>query len=470
MPGFQIEVPMNDYKMTPGELRATWGLGTVFSLRMLGMFMVLPVLTTYGMALQGASEALIGFAIGIYGLAQAIFQIPFGLLSDRIGRKPLIVGGLAIFVLGSVIAALSDSIWGIILGRALQGSGAIAAAVMALLSDLTREQNRTKAMAFIGVSFGVTFAIAMVLGPIITHQLGLHALFWMIAALATAGIALTLWVVPDSKNHVLNRESGMVKGCFSQVIARPKLLKLNFGIMCLHILLMSTFVALPGQLEAAGFAAADHWKIYLATMLISFVSVVPFIIYAEVKRRMKRVFVFCVALLLVAEIILWGAGPHFWEQVLGVQIFFIAFNLMEALLPSLISKEAPAGFKGTAMGIYSTSQFLGVAIGGSLGGWVDGLFDSQTVFLAGALLAMLWLLVASTMQEPPYVSSLRIEIPDGVPVDEVLTQRLRETPGVSEAMVVVEERSAYVKIDSKVTNRFEVEQALRSFQPKPTFI
>ncbi|WP_318367618.1 MFS transporter [Enterobacter sp.] len=453
---------MNDYKMTPGELRATWGLGTVFSLRMLGMFMVLPVLTTYGMALQGASEALIGFAIGIYGLAQAIFQIPFGLLSDRIGRKPLIVGGLAIFVLGSVIAALSDSIWGIILGRALQGSGAIAAAVMALLSDLTREQNRTKAMAFIGVSFGVTFAIAMVLGPIITHQLGLHALFWMIAALATAGIALTLWVVPDSKNHVLNRESGMVKGCFSQVIARPKLLKLNFGIMCLHILLMSTFVALPGQLEAAGFAAADHWKIYLATMLISFVSVVPFIIYAEVKRRMKRVFVFCVALLLVAEIILWGAGPHFWEQVLGVQIFFIAFNLMEALLPSLISKEAPAGFKGTAMGIYSTSQFLGVAIGGSLGGWVDGLFDSQTVFLAGALLAMLWLLVASTMQEPPYVSSLRIEIPDGVPVDEALTQRLRETPGVSEAMVVVEERSAYVKIDSKVTNRFEVEQAIKA--------
>lgn len=225
---------MNDYKMTPGELRATWGLGTVFSLRMLGMFMVLPVLTTYGMALQGASEALIGLAIGIYGLAQAIFQIPFGLLSDRVGRKPLIVGGLLVFVLGSIIAALSHSIWGIILGRALQGSGAIAAAVMALLSDLTREQNRTKAMAFIGVSFGVTFAIAMVLGPVITHALGLHALFWMIAVLATIGIALTLWVVPDSKNHILNRESGMVKGCFSKVIAEPRLLKLNFGIMPAH--------------------------------------------------------------------------------------------------------------------------------------------------------------------------------------------------------------------------------------------
>ncbi|HBH63766.1 MAG TPA: MFS transporter, partial [Erwinia persicina] len=199
---------MNDNKMTPVELRATWGLGTVFSLRMLGMFMVLPVLTTYGMALQGASEALIGFAIGIYGLAQAVFQIPFGLLSDRIGRKPLIVGGLLIFVLGSVIAAMTTSIWGVILGRALQGSGAIAAAVMALLSDLTREQNRTKAMAFIGISFGVTFAIAMVLGPVITHAFGLHALFWMIALLASGGIVITLLVVPSASSHVLNRESG----------------------------------------------------------------------------------------------------------------------------------------------------------------------------------------------------------------------------------------------------------------------
>ncbi|MDR3105618.1 MAG: MFS transporter [Yokenella regensburgei] len=452
---------MNDFKMTPVELRATWGLGTVFSLRMLGMFMVLPVLTTYGMALQGASQALIGLAIGIYGLAQAIFQIPFGLLSDRIGRKPLIIGGLAIFVLGSIIAALSHSIWGVILGRALQGSGAIAAAVMALLSDLTREQNRTKAMAFIGVSFGVTFAIAMVLGPIITNALGLHALFWMIAILASLGIVLTLWAVPDSNTHVLNRESGMVKSSFRKVLAEPKLLKLNAGIMCLHILLMSTFVALPGQLEAAGFPAAEHWKLYLVTMLISFVSVVPFIIYAEVKRRMKRVFLVCVGILLVAEIVLWGAGDYFWELVAGVQLFFLAFNLLEALLPSLISKESPAGYKGTAMGVYSTSQFLGVAIGGSLGGWLDGFFDSQTVFLAGALLATLWLLIAMTMSEPPYVSSLRVEIPDDVNADESLKARLLATNGVSEALVIAKERTVYVKIDNKVTNRFEVEQAMK---------
>jgi len=253
-----------------------------------------------------------------------------------------------------------------------------------------------------------------------------------------------------------------VIGCFSKVLVEPRLLKLNFGIMCLHILLMSTFVALPGQLAAAGFPAAEHWKVYLVTMLISFVSVVPFIIYAEVKRRMKRVFLTCVALLLIAEIVLWGSGPHFWELVIGVQLFFLAFNLMEALLPSLISKESPAGYKGTAMGIYSTSQFLGVAIGGSLGGWVDGFFDSQTVFLAGALLAMVWLLVASTMKEPRYVSSLRIEIPEGVDISDALKQRLETKEGISEVLLVPEERSAYVKIDSKVTNRFEVEQAIKA--------
>ncbi|MDR7344300.1 MFS family permease [Pantoea alhagi] len=453
---------MNDNKMTPVELRATWGLGTVFSLRMLGMFMVLPVLTTYGMALQGASEALIGLAIGIYGLAQAIFQIPFGLLSDRIGRKPLIVGGLLVFVLGSVIAASTTSIWGVILGRALQGSGAIAAAVMALLSDLTREQNRTKAMAFIGISFGVTFAIAMVLGPIITHALGLHALFWMIAILASCGIIITLLVVPAAPHHVLNRESGMVKSSIREVLMQPRLLKLNIGILCLHVLLMSSFVALPGQFEQAGFPAEQHWKIYLVTMLVAFVAVVPFIIYAEVKRRMKRVFICCVALILIAEVVLWGAGNHFWTLVIGVQLFFLAFNLMEAILPSLISKESPAGYKGTAMGIYSTSQFLGVAIGGSMGGWVFDQFDAQTVFLLGAIVATLWLLLSCTMQEPPYVSSLRIVLSENALNDPRLEQKLKAQRGVSSVFIVPEERSAYIKIDSKVTSRVELEALLAS--------
>ncbi len=448
---------MNDNKMTPVELRATWGLGTVFSLRMLGMFMVLPVITTYGMALQGANETLIGLAIGIYGLAQAIFQIPFGLLSDRIGRKPLIVGGLLVFVLGSVIAASTSSIWGIILGRALQGSGAIAAAVMALLSDLTREQNRTKAMAFIGVSFGITFAIAMVLGPIITHALGLHALFWMIAVLAISGIVITVLLVPDAPHHVLNRESGIVKSSICHVLANSRLLKLNIGILCLHILLMSSFVALPGQFERAGFPPDQHWKVYLITMLVAFGGVVPFIIYAEVKRQMKRVFVGCIGLLLISELVLWRANDHFWTLVFGVQIFFLAFNLMEALLPSLVSKESPAGYKGTAMGLYSTSQFIGVAIGGSLGGWLFGAFNGQTVFLVGAIIAVIWLLISTTMQEPPYVSSLRIVLDDVALNEPNLEQRLKDQPGVSAVFIAPEEKSAYVKIDSKVTSRIALE-------------
>lgn len=453
---------MNDNKMTPLELRATWGLGTVFSLRMLGMFMVLPVLTTYGMALSGASEALIGIAIGIYGLSQAIFQIPFGLLSDHIGRKPMIIGGLLVFALGSIIAALSDSIWGIILGRALQGSGAIAAAVMALLSDLTREQNRTKAMAFIGVSFGVTFAMAMVLGPIVTHAFGLQALFWGIAILALLGIVITLTVVPSANSHVLNRESSMVKGSVSKVLHNSRLLKLNFGIMCLHILLMSSFVALPQMMANAGLAPAQHWVVYLVTMLVSFAAVVPFIIYAEMKRRMKQVFMGCVAVLFIAEVVLWFAGQDLWIIIAGVQLFFIAFNVMEAILPSLISKESPAGYKGTAMGIYSTSQFIGVAIGGSLGGWIFGLEGADMVFAAGAIIALVWFAVSVTMQEPPYVSSLRITLSESAVKNTTLEERLKAQPGVTEAVVVTAERSAYVKVDIKQTNRNQLEQLINA--------
>jgi MFS family permease len=425
---------------------------------MLGMFMVLPVLTTYGMALSGASETLIGIAIGIYGLAQAVFQIPFGLMSDRVGRKPLIVFGLIIFCIGSIVAASTDSIWGVIIGRALQGSGAIAAAVMALLSDLTREQNRTKAMAFIGISFGVTFAIAMVLGPVITHAWGLHALFWAIAGLTLVAILITVAVVPSPATHILNRESSMVKGSFSKVLNNPKLLKLNFGILCLHILLMSSFVVLPQVMEHAGFPPAEHWRVYLVTMLTSFVAVIPVIIYAEKKRHMKQVFMGCVAVLLLAELVLWSAGLHLWVVIAGIQLFFLAFNVMEAILPSLISKESPAGYKGTAMGLYSTSQFIGVAIGGSLGGYVYGNAGADAVFLLCAAIAVVWLLVSATMTEPPYVSSLRITLSELAVKDSALQARILAQPGVAEAVVVPEEFSAYVKVDTKQTNRKALEQ------------
>ncbi|MDE9457830.1 MFS transporter [Xenorhabdus bovienii] len=453
---------MNDNKMTPLELRATWGLGSVFSLRMLGMFMVLPVLTTYGLGLRGSSEALIGMAIGIYGLTQAIFQIPFGLLSDKIGRKPLIIGGLLIFVLGSITAALSDSIWGIIIGRALQGAGAISAAIMALLSDLTREQNRTKAMAFIGISFGITFAFAIVVGPIITHQIGLNGLFGIIAILASCGILITLFAVPSAHKHILNRESGIARGSFRRVLSDPQLLKLNFGILSLHTLLMSSFIALPLIMEKAGFPPQQHWKVYLITTLISFIAVLPFIIYAEKKRRMKQVFLLCIGLLFIAELVLWSVGSHLWGIFAGIQVFFLAFNIMEAILPSLISKEAPAGYKGTAMGVYSTSQFLGVALGGFLGGMLYELQGASLVFMGGIALTALWFIISLTLRQPPYVSSIRIVLPEQLNNPDILEKKILSQAGVKDIVIALEELSAYVKVDTKQTNREQLEQLVLS--------
>ena len=453
-------------RMSSGETRAASGLALVFAFRMLGMFMVLPVLATYGMDLAGATPALIGLAIGAYGLTQAIFQIPFGVISDRIGRRPVIYLGLIVFALGSVLAANSDSIWGVIAGRILQGAGAISAAVMALLSDLTREQHRTKAMAMIGMTIGLSFAVAMVVGPLLTRAFGLSGLFLATGAMALCGIVIVMFMVPRSTGTLQHRESGVAKQALLPTLRHPDLLRLDLGIFVLHAMLMSSFIALPLALvEKAGLPKEQHWWVYLTALLISFFAMIPFIIYGEKKRKMKRVLLGAVVTLMLTELFFWKFGDSLRALVVGTVVFFTAFNLLEASLPSLISKVSPAGGKGTAMGVYSTSQFLGSALGGILGGWLFQHGGLSVVFLGCAGLAALWLAFAVTMREPPYVTSLRLPLSPEALREAGLAERLKAITGVTDAVVVAQEAAIYIKLDTELLDRATLEQLVN---PAPT--
>ena len=453
-------------RMSGSETRAASGLALVFAFRMLGMFMVLPVLATYGMDLAGATPALIGLAIGAYGLTQAIFQIPFGVISDRIGRRPVIYLGLVVFAVGSVVAACSDSIWGVIAGRILQGAGAISAAVMALLSDLTREQHRTKAMAMIGMTIGLSFAVAMVVGPLLTRAFGLSGLFLATGAMALVGIVIVMFMVPRSTGTLQHRESGVARQALLPTLRHPDLLRLDLGIFVLHAMLMSSFIALPLALvEKAGLPKEQHWWVYLTALLISFFAMIPFIIYGEKKRKMKRVLLGAVVTLMLTELFFWKFGDSLRALVIGTVVFFTAFNLLEASLPSLISKVSPAGGKGTAMGVYSTSQFLGSALGGILGGWLFQHGGLSVVFLGCAGLAALWLAFAVTMREPPYVTSLRLPLSPEALREAGLAERLKAVTGVTDAVIVAEESAIYIKLDTELLDRATLEQLVN---PAPT--
>ncbi len=440
-------------RMSARETRAASGLALVFAFRMLGMFMVLPVLATYGMELQGATPALIGLAIGAYGLTQALLQIPFGMLSDRIGRLPVIYFGLLIFAAGAVLAATADSIWGVVAGRVLQGAGAISAAVMALLSDLTREQHRTKAMAMIGMSIGVSFAVAMIVGPLLTRAFGLSGLFWTTAGMALLG-GVVVATLPRAHQHLRHRESGVAKQALGATLRHPDLLRLDFSILALHAILMASFVALPLALvNEAALPRDEHWWVYLTALVIGFFGMVPFIIYGEKKRQMRRVVLGAVVVLLCTELFFWWFGSGLWTLVGGMVVFFIAFNLLEASLPSLISKVAPAGGKGTAMGVYSTSQFLGAGIGGVLGGWFYQQGGLALVFGGCAALCVLWLLATFGMREPPYVTGLRLPLSVDAVRNPALAEHMLAVQGVSDAVVIPEELAAYVKVDMQALDR-----------------
>ena len=448
-------------RMSARETRAVGGLALVYAFRMLGMFMVLPVLATYGQDLAGATPFLIGVAIGAYGLTQAVLQIPFGTLSDHIGRMPVIIVGLLVFAAGATLAAQADSIWGVIAGRVLQGAGAISAAVMALLSDLTREQHRTKAMAVIGMSIGLSFALAMVVGPLATRAFGLSGLFWLTCGMALLGLLIVLLMVPRASTTLSHRESKVAPQSIGVTLRNPQLLRLNIGIGVLHAILMASFIALPLALvEQGGLPKEQHWWVYLTALLVGFFGMVPFLIYGEKRRQMKRVLVGAVSLLLLCELFFWQFGSNLRALVIGNVVFFTAFNLLEASLPSLVSKVAPAGGKGTAMGIYSTSQFLGAAVGGMFGGWLYQQGGLAAVFIGCAVLALFWLGFAATMREPPYVTSLRRPLGATALADMSLSTRILAIPGVTDAIVVREEAALYIKVDTQQLDRALLEREL----------
>jgi len=437
--------------MTKQEFRAAGSLAAVFSVRLLGLFMIYPVFAAYARDLSGATPYLIGEALGIYGLTQGLLQIPFGLLSDRIGRKTMIVLGLIMFGIGSAVAASSTSIGGVIIGRALQGAGAVGSVILALVADLTVEENRTKAMALVGISIGASFMVALVAGPIVAKFIGVSGIFWLMVGLALVGIAITQFVVPNPRRISVHRDAETVPSLIGSVLRNTELLRLDFGIFSLHAMLTASFLVVPGLLRGTlGVTSHDQWIVYLPVLLVSVAVMVPAIIVAEKHRRMKGVFVAAVAALVVSQTMLYLGAGNLYVLLAALIVFFSAFNVMEASLPSLITKAAPPDAKGTAMGLYSSAQFLGIFVGGIVGGLAHQHGGSAGVFALTAAIALLWLLAAGTMAQPSYLTTRLVPIADGKAGDaESLAARLRQVPGVAEAVVIAEEKLAYLKVDSK---------------------
>ena len=388
-------------RMTALERRATASLAGIYGLRMLGMFIILPVFALYAETLPGGRDhTLVGIALGAYGLTQAILQIPFGWASDRFGRKPTIVVGLLLFAFGSFVAAWAPNIWWTIAGRSMQGAGAISAAVIALTADLTRHEVRTRAMAAIGMTIGATFALSLILGPVLKAWIGVPGIFALTGVLALGAIVVLKRRVPDpNPAHVHPREPGLA--AFGKVLADGQLLRLNYGIFALHALLMALFVQVPFALRDAGLVAEAHWQVYLPVMVGSVLLMLPLLRAADRPARSKAVFMGAVLILLVGQVVLAFAGSSLPLLVLGLVVFFAAFNLLEATLPSLVSKFAPPAQKGTATGVYSSVQFLGAFLGAAAGGFLAQHVGPAAVFGLGIALTAVWLVVSATMSAPP---------------------------------------------------------------------
>jgi predicted MFS family arabinose efflux permease len=432
------------------EMRTAFSLSAVFAVRMLGLFMILPILPFFAKNLTHATPFLIGLAIGIYGLTQALLQIPLGMLSDRIGRKPVIIGGLLVFAIGSILAALTDDIYIILIARAIQGSGAIAATTMALAADLSREDHRAKVMAFIGMSIGISFALAMVLGPAISQWAGLSGVFWMTALLAVIGIMLIIFVVPTPEKSHIHRDAGIITDYIKPVLKEGTLLRMNASVFLLHLLMTATFITMPlilrdnMRLENI----IEHSYIYLPILFISFIFSLPLIIIAEKYRKIKVIFVIAVTLLIISQVLMGFSQYSFFWLMFSFLLFFIGFNFLEAVQPSLVAKYSDVNTKGTAMGVYSSAQFFGSFIGGTFGGLALQYWGVTGIFIFGVIAASLLLIVAISLPKPDFFKSQVIKLKDKyLENTRESTAQLLAIKGVKQASISIDEGVAYIKID-----------------------
>ena len=443
------------HAMSPVERRAAFSIAGIFSTRMLGLFMIFPVFALFAEdEFANVTGMQIGIAMGIYGLTQAFLQIPYGMLSDKYGRKPLIVAGMIVFMIGSMVCAMADSIEMMILGRAIQGMGAVAAVLMASVGDLVTEQFRLRAMSIVGITIGLSFTLSLIAGPVLASWFGVRGIFWVIAGLAVLGMLLVKFAMPDIKNQEFQREAQTDMSQFGEILRNKQLLRLDLGVFVLHAMLTAMFIVLPLSLrDNAGLDVLSHWVVYLPVMLLSFALMVPFIIQAESKGRMKMMFVGAVAVVSLCQLAFMAFGTGFWSLFFILLIFFTAFNLLEASLPSLVVKLSPADKKGTASGVYSTSQFLGAALGGVLGGYFYQYYGFDGVFIFTAVIGGIWFLAAMTMEQPLPLSIASVPLGDIVLKDvKEIEEKLLSYDGVHEVVVVLDEHRAYFKVDRKIVN------------------
>lgn len=446
--------------MQPKEKKTALAVAAVFSTRMLGLFMIFPVFALFAQQeFKGITGFQIGLAMGIYGLTQAILQIPYGMLSDKYGRKPLILAGMFVFMIGSIVCAMADSINMMIVGRAIQGMGAVAAVLMATVADNVSERFRLRAMSIVGMTIGFSFTVSLVLGPILGGWFGVRGIFWTIAGLAALGMLMVIFMIPKIEHQIFQREAEADPSQFKDVLKNTELLRLNYGVFSLHASLTAMFVIIPIIIsKTAHLSASTEWHLYLPVMLVSFILMVPFIIMAESKGKMKEVFVGAILTISLMQFGLGWFGTGFWPLFVLLMIFFTAFNLLEASLPSLIVKISPADKKGTASGVYSSSQFFGAAIGGALGGYFYQHYGFQGVFYFTGGITLAWALMAMTMKKPKNLSiaSLPLTATYNEAQEQQLKQELLAYEGVEEVVIVEADQRVYFKIDRKKVNEAEL--------------